>query len=224
MKLMLTARGFTLVEMAVVLVIVGLMLGGILMPISAQMEQRDRSNTKQRLEEIKEALIGFAIMNGRLPCPTTQADPSNANYGLEDASCTAPSPQGYIPWKTLGVPEFDAWGTARKTIADPWVGYWRYRVDSNFSVAITSITTGFSADALSIQDNAGNSLTTSTERPIAVVFSTGKNLAANGENADYEGTNGLYQSDVPSQTFDDQLIWLSRPLLMNRMVMAGQLP
>ena len=210
--------------MAVVLVIVGFMLGGLLVPISAQIDQRNYSETRNELGEIKEALIGFAIMNGRLPCPTTEGDPSNANYGVEDATCSAPSPEGYIPWKTLGVSEFDAWGTARTASTNPWVGHWHYRVDSNFSVAITSITTGFSADALGIRDSAGNSLTVTAERPIAVVFSTGKNLAADGENADYEGTNGLYQSDVPTPTFDDHLIWLSRPLLINRMVMAGKLP
>jgi hypothetical protein len=40
----------------------------------------------------------------------------------------------------------------------------------------------------------------------------------------YEGTSGTYQADVPSTTFDDILIWISRPLLMNRMVAAGKLP
>lgn len=223
MKTYRTNRGFTLVEMAVVLVIVGLMLGGLLMPLSAQMEQRDRSNTKQRLEEIKEALIGFAMLNGRLPCPTTQTDPTDANYGAED--CTTPSIEGYLPWKTLGVPETDAWGTVRTSAASPWVGYWHYRVDSNFANAasLIAMTTTSSADALSIQDNAGNSIITSGNT-LAVVFSTGKNLAPDSENADYEPTSGLYQSDVPTPTFDDQLIWISRPLLINRMVMAGKLP
>ena len=217
-------QGFTLVEMAVVLVIAGLMLGGLFIPLSAQMDQRNYSETQKRLSEIKEALLGFAIINGRLPCPTTQADPSNANYGEEDAACSVPTAEGYIPWKTLGVSEFDAWGSVRTASTDPWTGHWRYRVDRNFSVAITSLTTGFSSDALSIQDVAGNALTTTTERPIAVVFSAGKNLVADGENADYENTNGVYESDVSNATFDDQVIWLSRPLLMNRMVMAGKLP
>lgn len=223
MKSLSRSSGFTLVEMAVVLVIVGLMLSGILMPLSTQMEQRDRNITKQRIEEIKEALLGFAVMNGRLPCPTTTADPADANYGIEDASCPAPSPLGYIPWKTLGVAETDAWGTVRTNSGDPWPGYWRYRVDSNFSVPITSISTGFSADALTIQNNSGSSLTTTSERPVAVIISTGKNLNADAENAD-GNIDGIYQSDVPSSNFDDQLIWLSRPLLINRMVMAGKLP
>ncbi len=55
--------GFTLVEMAIVLVIVGLLLGGLLMPLSAQVEQRRIGETQKALDEIKEALVGFAIAN-----------------------------------------------------------------------------------------------------------------------------------------------------------------
>ena len=62
-------RGFTLIEMAIVLMIVGLLLGGMLVPLSAQMDQRNISDTQKSLSEIKEALIGYAMANGRLPCP-----------------------------------------------------------------------------------------------------------------------------------------------------------
>ena len=61
--------GFTLVEMAVVLVIVGLMLGGMLIPITAQMDQRNYSETRQRMNDIREALIGYGLAHGHLPCP-----------------------------------------------------------------------------------------------------------------------------------------------------------
>jgi len=215
--------GFTLVEMAIVLVIVGLLLGGLLMPLSAQVEQRRIGETQKSLDEIKEALIGYVIIHGSFPCPTTQTDPANANYGAPDPTCTSPTAEGYIPWKTLGVAETDAWGIKRTTVASPWIGYWRYRVDRNFSSAFT-LTTGFSGDALSVQDSAGNPLTTTTERPVAIIFSTGKNTTADGQNASYETTSGIYQSDVPISTFDDITIWISRPVLFNRMVSAQKLP
>ena len=52
--------GFTLVEIAIVLVIVGLLIGGLLTPLAAQLEQRRGSETQKALDEAKEALFGFA--------------------------------------------------------------------------------------------------------------------------------------------------------------------
>ena len=216
--------GFTLVEMAVVLVIVGLMLGGLIGPISAQMEQRSYLETRQRLGEIKEALLGFAILNGRLPCPSTTVDPASALFGVEDATCplAGATTDGYLPWKTLGVTATDAWGSGQTSATAGMVGYWRYRIDRNFAVAF-NMTTSFSVDALKVQDSVGNSLTT-TERPVAIVYSTGKNRSPDGANASYEAATGVYESDAQSPAFDDVVMWLGRPLLMNRMVAAGKLP
>ncbi|HLD09715.1 MAG TPA: prepilin-type N-terminal cleavage/methylation domain-containing protein, partial [Methylophilaceae bacterium] len=56
------SNGFTLVEMAVVLVIVGLLLAGLLMPLSAQLDQRNTTDTQKALAEIQQALIGYAIV------------------------------------------------------------------------------------------------------------------------------------------------------------------
>ncbi|HUW25479.1 MAG TPA: prepilin-type N-terminal cleavage/methylation domain-containing protein [Gallionella sp.] len=61
--------GFTLVEMAIVLAIVGLLLGGLIPTLSAQMESQRINETRKQLDEIQQALMGFAIINGRLPCP-----------------------------------------------------------------------------------------------------------------------------------------------------------
>lgn len=221
-----SARGFTLIEMAVAVVVIALLLGSILVPLATQVEQRKISDTRKVLEEIREALIGFAIINGRLPCPDTDSDPAAAGYGLEEASCAAaPVAEGYLPWKTLGVAEADAWGIRRTSAASPRIGDWRYRVDRNFAVAF-SLTTGSSADALTVRDSAGNALTSTTERPVAIVFSAGPNTTADGQNAvtSFEASNGIYQADVPSPTFDDILIWMSRLILFNRMVAAGKLP
>src|SRR5689334_14380107 len=86
--------GFTLVEMAVVLAIVGLMLGGLLVPISAQMDQKNYSKTQQDMSEIREALIGYGLSHGYLPCPT-----NSVTNGAEERSGTACTNRvGFLPW------------------------------------------------------------------------------------------------------------------------------
>ena len=99
--------GFTLVEMAIVLVIVGLLLGGLLMPLSTQVEQRRIGETQKALDEINQALIGFAVANKRLPRPATSAM-NGAENPVQCPTDTACS--GFIPWTTLGVTKLDAWG------------------------------------------------------------------------------------------------------------------
>ncbi|MGE5757707.1 MAG: type II secretion system protein [Sideroxydans sp.] len=218
--------GFSLVEMAIVLAIVSLLLAGLLPTISGQIEQQRRNETRKQLAEIQQALLGFAIMNGRLPCPTTMANPADATYGQEPAGGCAgvpAPPDGYLPWKTLGVSEIDAWGSKRTGAGDPWTGYWRYRVDRSYSNSLPfNLSTGFT-DNLSVIDSGGNTITSGTEHPVAIVFSTGPNVTADGENST-ANFNSVYQSDNPNPNFDDILVWISRPQLFNRMVAAGKLP
>ena len=67
-------QGFSVIELAVAVLILTLLLGSILVPLATQVEQRKVSDTRKALDEIREALIGFAIINGRLPCPDTDSD------------------------------------------------------------------------------------------------------------------------------------------------------
>jgi hypothetical protein len=100
-----------------------------MMPLSLQMEVRRYADTKKTMDQINEALIGFVLAKGRLPCP---ADPTIAdgvaNAGVERAACAAAGTNvGVIPWVTLGVPETDEWG-----------GRFTYRVTAGFADAVPS--------------------------------------------------------------------------------------
>lgn len=98
--------GFTLIEVAVVIAIIGLLLGALLVPLATQVQATKIKATDKSLEEIREALLGFAITNGRLPCPDTGTD------GIEDGGGAAVcnNQQGTLPYASLGVAPLDAWG------------------------------------------------------------------------------------------------------------------
>ena len=61
--------GFSLIEIAVVLVIISILLAIVAVPLSTQIDQRRRADTMRQLDLAKDAITGFAISNGRLPCP-----------------------------------------------------------------------------------------------------------------------------------------------------------
>lgn len=217
------AAGFTLAELAVVLVILGLLTGSMLVPLGARMEARDRQHTLDALHDIERALTGFAIIHGRLPCPSTEADPASPHYGLEDAAPCSMSGEGRLPWRSLGLTAHDAWGHPRRDASDDWSGHWRYRVDAAFVAAPVGAHTAPISN-LQVRGNDGGAITTlSDSQAVAVVFSTGQNRRADGHNADYSASTPMYEAGEASADFDDLLIWIGRPLLIAHLAHAGRL-
>ncbi len=232
--------GFSLIELAIAIFIITLLLGGILVPLATQVEQRKTGETQKTLDDIRQALLGFALAYSHLPCPDMTTAGPGANDGQEDVNAgVCVTDEGNLPWATLGVTGYDSWGNRH-----------RYRVHPSFSqrapaalLFTLSITSNLRVCA---DQGCGGSLTTVTDGPPAVVLSHGKNGygAINSitntvnpaptsldELANSNGTaDTIYvshaQSDIGSTTgeFDDNVIWLSREILLNRMVAAGRLP
>ncbi len=216
------AAGFTLAELAVVLVILSLLAGSLMVPLRSRLEARDRQLTNERLRDIQQALTGFAIINGRLPCPSTEADPASAAYGVEDARPCTFATEGRLPWRTLGMPATDAWGSARLQAADGWAGHWRYRVDPEFAsgpIGAATIPTG----KLEVRAHDDSRITLADSQAVAIIYSTGPNLRADGRNASYSASAPSYQAGEATADFDDLLVWIGRPLLIARLAQAGRL-
>ena len=229
-------QAFTLVEMAIVLVIVGLLLGGMLAPLSAQMEQRRVADTARALEEARDALAGFAARNGYLPCPAI-----SASNGLEDrigTRCANGRRLGFLPWATLGVPKLDAWQhlylySVTPAFSDSGVPF---RLNTPRDITVAS------------RDAVGTLVPASAQNDIpAVVLSQGRNgfgafsdvgvQAADmgqgnvDEKANFQNDGRMFiargQADNPAAAggaYDDIVVWLSPNILYNRMLGAQRLP
>lgn len=108
--------GFTLIELAIVLFIITLLLGGILTPLGQQIVEHQTTETRRTLESARVALVGYALRQagqaGPLPCPDLRKHASEQLDGLEDrqADGSCATLTGNLPWKTLGLTEGDAWG------------------------------------------------------------------------------------------------------------------
>lgn len=95
--------GFTLVELSVVLLALGLILPAAV--IFWQLHERQRVTNFQvdSQQQARDALLGFMHANYRLPCPA--ADTAGVEACLEGPD---PRQVGYVPWRTLGLPRPEA--------------------------------------------------------------------------------------------------------------------
>ena len=123
------SRGFSLVELAVVIFIVGLLLGGAVLTLSAQEEQRANAETRRRLEAAVDAVIGFALVNRRLPCPAigaTGVESTGVGWTAADGGACGNNFSGFLPGRTVGFQPVDGQGFA----VDAWGNRIRYGVAS----------------------------------------------------------------------------------------------
>ena len=114
--------GFTLVEVAIVLLVVTILLGYTVALFPIQQDLKKSRQAEHELDQIVEQLIAFAQVNGRLPCPDTDV---GAPDGLEnvdaDPTLGCDGFFGFLPGRTLGMNgNFDNGGR----LLDPWgTGY-----------------------------------------------------------------------------------------------------
>jgi len=195
--------------MAVVLVIAAILIGGMILPMSAQQDIRRTIETRTQLTGAIDALHGYAASRAgapHLPCPDTDNDGRENREA--DGTCAAH--EGNLPWAELGLGRQDAWGNAL-----------RYAVSPVFANAPPA--PGFAlltVGTLRICADAACAAVVATHTP-AVVFSRGKNSAS--EQAPSLSPPTFYDR-VGTSGYDDIVAWLSTPVLLNRMIAAGRLP
>lgn len=223
------ASGFTLLEMAIVLVILALLLGGLVMPLSAAREEERHRSTQAQMAEIEQALLGFAAAKGRLPCPAT-----SLSSGQEDpqGGGVCASQHGFVPAATLGL-----MGSINSEglLLDGWGSPLRYSVTAANSNAFTTsgnggmrmLGLGLLAPDLRICPSGTSCASPVATAVPAVLLSLGKNWArppSVHEAKNIDNTASFVFRSYSDSDFDDILVWLSPNLFYMTMIAAGQLP
>lgn len=185
--------GFSLVELSIVIVIMGMMMGAGLKYLAAQSENAVYSSTLKRQETIKLALVSYFRTHKNLPCPDTRPGGGNTGTfsttnipdGVENRNSATVSPPdttqtcaanfGIVPFQTLGL--------SRDVALDGWENYMSYNVYYPASgivndwVRTTSFNTG-NTGSIIINDRyppTSDPPTNKTTNAVVVVISHGKN-------------------------------------------------
>lgn len=241
MQLRPLASGFTLTEVAVVLAIVGFLLMGGIMTFNAQVEQRNYDETVRRLNAAADAVLAFAVVNRRLPCPAAPA-----TTGVESPAggvCTN-SFNGFLPGETVGFAYLDS----DRYGVDAYNNRIRYAVSAAVTGCTGTPTTPHFTSAANLKSNgiscrpndldvctsaACAARVVSTQTAAFIVYSTGKNGAdSSGYGADEtENTDGDARfvsrpagTPTTSGAYDDILVAVPAGALYSKLMTAGVLP
>ncbi len=247
------ASGFTLIELSMVLVVAALLIGSMIDPLNQQLKNSKVESTKAQLQQIHDALMGFAIANNRLPCPTLPGH--NGNELRSSQTCTAQ--HGFIPMNTLSL---TGARDSNTLLLDAWHQPIRYSVSSSDMNTdngwdffqdeglIGDLSTLLQSDPLIVCDGGTGSVNSNCSagsnpiagRTPALFFSTGANHLITPSANELENLGAIHGSsgiaipndrifaDAPFSSkagaeFDDLIMWVSPNILYLRLVQSGHL-
>lgn len=232
-----TQRGFSLIELAVVLLILSILLSLGLGAINSQITKSNYETTFRHRDNIKDALITYLRVNQRLPCPSNVAlDGAEAINGPG----TACNPNvvagrtnfGILPWRTLGL--------ERKTALDGWDTYFSYMVSDGAGTDDWIATTGIRATSTgalvrrennltpppATLDTGGYAVALISHGPNALGGFTAKlfpnvNPASVEEQVNEASTANTFFAGEPTPNFDDITLGLTADELTGRLIADG---
>ena len=185
-------------EIAIVMVIIGLLTGAGISMMGMLTERKNRNETIDYLKQVKEALITYADINGRLPWADTDGD------GAEDAA----NASGELPFLTLRVKPVDSNTRVVK-----------YELNSNLGTdretSCTALDTGLAGVPLVVDADGSTS-----SFPVAAIIVSAGPMDADGDGDVFDDiASGTHQGDntngapnyirhPPTDVFDDLVIYI----------------
>lgn len=244
-NLHLRSKGFSLIEVAVVLVIVGLLTGGALTAYSRWVEKQLYEQVVSDIELAKKAIVGFALTNSYLPCSDISTNTAIGD-GKEDRVIGASFSDCETNASLVGS-EFRSLPFADLGIngIDPWGNVYRYHVHEDYAQA-TAAGVGTlllnNANGLTVDDGTGTEVANNVA---FVVYSLGpdegrvftlqqnENLDLGG--AGYNNTFSKASTYLPfdekvvadptdDEGFDDVISWESTHVIKYKLLEAELLP
>ncbi|MBI1274737.1 prepilin-type N-terminal cleavage/methylation domain-containing protein [bacterium] len=157
-------KGVSLVEMAIVIVIIAAMAGMALSMGSSQNSQAKLKQSYDKMAMVEEAFALFVRMNGRLPCPADPRQPrlnaggaANPNLGLEDCTANTQITVAGVPGAFAGAVPTQTLNLSPELMIDGWDRRFTYVVEERFIDRINFAAnfegnTLYAADYLEVDD------------------------------------------------------------------------
>lgn len=193
-------KGFALLEMALALVVLGILLGLVFTLMGSVSKTNREKKTLKRMERVEEALMGYLLTHGRLPYADADNDGEEEGDELGESEAYA----GKFPYATLGLTRAEA--------SDAYGRVFDYDVSGDLAsnARLTDTTPYNICHQLGAYIHATSTATThitvdqgGSFSPVAFV------LLAPGHNREYEGENQDGDRDYEAQNpkSDDLLRW-----------------
>jgi len=230
-------KGFTLVEMAFVLLILGLLVRIAVQPLAQLQERRLWQATQSQLSAIQQALFAHLVSYGRLPCPVTrQALSVNVNSvepgGVENQSVNCTVSTGAVPANVLGLRgSIDPSGA----LLDSWGNPYLYSVSlKNWTTVNQAASVGvanLSADlvlCLQVRTNNCKGASIRADQIVFVVLSRGADSSIAGQQAENQDGDNYFlvtpSNLIAGEEYDDQVVWGTSADAIYWLLRMGWLP
>ncbi len=216
--------GFTMIEMAVSLVVIGLMVSASAAYLGL-FESGNQLETDAQLVSLSESVMLFAGTRNRLPCPDT----AGAGYeALVAGACPAGTQVGWVPYLSMGLsqppaPQRAIYGVYRNPAADLAVSTTPAIVRAAAIQAVSNLYVHVTGDGTTIQ-GAQNCATNVVANPAFVLLAPREDR--DGDGLEVDGIHSTLPANgrcfaAPTRAvdtqFDDRTLAISSNALMARL-------